>query len=98
MPNKDIARLLAKSLEVYGAAYGFFADGKPGIIEFEAEKDGFMKLYTQFENGIRKEKDVKKILALKSISEMCLKIVRSSADIVESGNDLVFSKIGSPIG
>ncbi|MBI5347156.1 MAG: phosphate uptake regulator PhoU, partial [Candidatus Aenigmarchaeota archaeon] len=31
MPNKEIARLLAKALDVYGAAYGFFADGSPEI-------------------------------------------------------------------
>lgn len=94
MPNKEIARLLAKSLDVYSAAYGFFADGKPSVVEFETEKDEFMILYERLEGSIKKEKDMKKVLALKSIYDMCLKIVRSSADIVESGNDLLFSKVG----
>lgn len=94
MPNKKIAKLLTKASEVYSAAYGFFADGPAGIDTFEAEKATFLKLYDSFEAIIRKEKDAKRMLDLKSVAENCLKIVRYSSDIVESGNDLLFAKLG----
>ncbi len=92
MPNKEIAKLLSKALDVYAVAYGFFADGTPGVEEFEREKAIFMRLYESFENSIKKEKDIKRILGFKSILENCLKVIRYSTDIVESGNDLMFAK------
>ena len=107
--NKDAFAKMKKGVKIINCARGGIVNEKDlcdaikgGIVSsaaldvFEKEQEAFTKLYEAFEVIIRKEKDVKKLLLLKSASEECSKIIRYSADIVESGNDLVFSKSGSP--
>jgi len=92
LPNPTIANLLDKSLKVYSSAFASFANGNPNEKEFSEAKDAYLVDFKKIDNLLKKEKTASKILALKSLSEKCNKIVRYSEDIMESACDLIFAK------
>ncbi len=92
LPNQTMANLLDKSLIVYSSAFISFSKGDADSKEFSEAKDAYATDFKKVDSVLKKEKNASKILALKSISEKCNKIVRYSEDIMESGCDLVFAK------
>lgn len=91
-PNLQIHGLLAKASKVYSAAFESFSSAEHDSGEFSKAIDDFYHDYDSMDRLLKKEKNQSNLLALKSLSEKCKKIVKYSEDIMESGEDLSFSK------
>lgn len=92
IPNPSIANMLEKSLKVYSAAFDSFANNTADSREFTDAKYSYEVDFKKIDITLKKEKNASKMLAIKSISEKCNKIVRYSEDIMESGSDLLFAR------
>jgi phosphate uptake regulator len=92
LPNAQISGLLEKAFEVYSAAFESFSSGEHDSKEFSNAINAFYLDYESIDKVLKKEKNQSNLLALKSLSEKCKKIVKYSEDIMESGEDLSFSK------
>ncbi|MFH1221504.1 MAG: PhoU domain-containing protein, partial [Candidatus Micrarchaeota archaeon] len=92
-PNALVANLIEKALVTYASAYTSFSSNSINAAEFAAAKDSYFKDFKKIDELLKKEKNTGKMLALKSLSEKCTKIIRYSEDILESGGDLIFANM-----
>jgi phosphate uptake regulator len=92
-PNPMIAELLEKAGKAYCAAYKAFSMNELDMGGFTLARKEFILLYDKSEASLRKEKDVTRMLALRSMMEKCNKLMRYSEDIMESSGDIVFARM-----
>lgn len=92
-PNEDFATLVDKSFAAYAAAYKAFAENIPGLGEFTAAMVAYSQHHKALEEGLKKEKNLQKVLAVRSLLEKCRKVVKYAEDVMESSTDLAFAQM-----
>jgi len=92
-PNRDIAALVSVSSAIFSAAYDSFSKNELDQRSFYEAKGVYQEQNRLFENNLKREKNVQKMLTLRSLSERCNKVLRYSEDIMESANDILFARM-----
>jgi len=92
-PNSSIAKLLEKAAELYAFAYESFLKGDMESKKFAELKKTFFADMEKIDEMLRKEKMPSRIIAIKSLTEKCNKIVRYCEDIIETGGDMIFAQL-----
>lgn len=90
--NEELSKLVLVAQNLFSLSYDCFANSKIESPEYTQTRNEFLKLVSSFEEGLKKKKDKSEILALQSLLEKCIKLLRYSEDIVESSVDLTFSQ------
>ncbi|HSB46998.1 MAG TPA: phosphate uptake regulator PhoU [Candidatus Bilamarchaeum sp.] len=92
-PNEDFALLVEKSFAAYSAAYKAFSENMPGLGAFTAAMVAYSLHHKALEEGLKKEKNLQKVLAVRSLLEKCRKVVKYAEDVMESSTDLAFAQM-----
>ncbi|MFN7990824.1 MAG: phosphate uptake regulator PhoU [Candidatus Micrarchaeia archaeon] len=91
--NPPIAALIGKASAAYSIAFLSFAGTKPDHDEFSRAKSAFQADLAAIDAKIAKEKNPAAALAMRSLSEKCVKIVRYAEDIMETATDVFFVRM-----
>ena len=95
-PNPVIANLIAKTGKAYSAAFKAFSMNELDQGEFTNARREYTMAIEKAETDLKREKNITKVLALRSLFEKCDKLMRYSEDIMESSGDIVFAKAENP--
>lgn len=91
MPNTQIATIIGLAARTYQLAYTAFANKELDRGEYASAKKKFEGEVAKTEQGLAKEKNLPKMLRIRTIIEHCNKVVRYSEDIMESSSDMFFA-------
>ena len=92
-PDLIISSLLEKAGKAYRIAFSAFSMNELDMGEFARARKDFQAAYDKAESVLRKEKDISKMLAFRSLIERCNKLMRYCEDIMESSGDIVFARM-----
>jgi len=94
-PNLVIANLISKAGKAYSAAFKAFSTNALDKGDFTEARREYTSAIGKAEADLKKEKNITKVLALRSLFEKCDKLMRYSEDIMESSGDIVFARMES---
>lgn len=92
-PDEGIASLLGKALQAYSESFNAFSKNELDPSGFRKAMAEFRAELERFDNQVKKEKKTQRMLALRSLREKCIKVVRYSEDIMENTADMAFAKM-----
>ncbi|MBI5223506.1 phosphate uptake regulator PhoU [Candidatus Micrarchaeota archaeon] len=89
--NRELSELISLAQKIFVLSCDSLINSRAEGSDYLRARELFLVKFKSFEEGLKTKKDKSEIIALRSLSEKCIKLLRYCEDIIESSGDLSFA-------